>query len=124
VDRWLSDARSTNNFRDESGIAYTIPSGQRKRLATGESSMHNYAIPIDDQEVLALIDERDDQEERAIRQDTINMVRTLAKRVDPSGIGRMSLGITEILSPSEIELLGRASFEQLGFPAQQRPSTE
>jgi hypothetical protein len=41
-----------------------------------------------------------------------------------SGIGRMSLGITEILSPSEIELLGRASFEQLGFPAQQRPSTE
>jgi hypothetical protein len=75
VDRWLSDARSTNNFRDESGIAYTIPSGQRKRLATGESSMHNYAIPIDDQEVLALIDERDDQEERAIRQDTINMVR-------------------------------------------------
>lgn len=112
VDVWIKNAKTTNLYRDETGIAYNIPSGQRKQLAIGNSTIANFALSIDDEEVKNITSDYN-QEEALSRQQTIDQVRRLAKAVDPSGFGRLVLGIREILSPKEIEQLKRESVKQL-----------
>jgi hypothetical protein len=104
VERWLTNAKTTNTFRHEVGTAYTIPSGQRKMLATGESCFGNFAVSLDSEEAKEAESEHN-QEADLIRRDTINQVRKLARSVDPTGLGRLSLGILESLNDNEIRLL-------------------
>lgn len=113
VDAWINNAKTTNVFRDEVGVAYSIPSGQRKQIATKVSTLSNYAVSIDDDEVRGIVADQN-LEENLLRQDTINHVRKLAKAADPSGLGRLVLGITETLSVHEVLLLSKASTQQLG----------
>jgi hypothetical protein len=108
VQKWITNAKTTNTFRHETGIAYTIPSGQRKQLAIGSCNISNYTLSMDSEEVKEIVSECN-QEEEMIRADTINSVRLLAKAVDTLGLGRLSLGILEVLNDSEILLLKSAA---------------
>lgn len=118
VDHWLTNAKTTNVFRHETGVAYSLPSGQRKNLATGLSVISNFAVSIDDSEIINMEAEQN-QEEELIRQDIINHVRQLSKAVDPVGLGRIYLGITEVLSAEEVSQLRLASQQQLGTQPRQ-----
>lgn len=111
VDAWVTNAKTTNVFRDEVGVAYSIPSGQRKQIAVKLSTLNNYAVSIDAQEVREIAADQN-LEENLLRQDNINHVRKLAKIADPVGLGRLVLGITEVLNGQEILLLKQASIEQ------------
>jgi hypothetical protein len=62
------------------------------------------SVSIDDEELQGLRSESNIEEEYE-RKRTIDLVRVLAKRADPTGISRMFLGIGEILLPEELRQL-------------------
>lgn len=105
IQNWIKDAKGNPQLRGEYGIAYTIPASQRRNMTkTDHPKAVNIAVSIESDELLNLASDSDvagDYE----RKRTIDHVRLLAKRADPSGISRMFLGIGEILSPSELHKL-------------------
>lgn len=105
IQNWIKDAKGNPQLRGEYGIAYTIPASQRRSMAKAEQPKAvNIAVSIESDELSALASDSDvagDYERRR----TVNHVRLLAKRADPSGISRMFLGIGEILSTEELQTL-------------------
>lgn len=105
IKNWIKDAKGNPQLRGEYGIAYTIPASQRRLMAQSTNNKAvNISVSIDDEELQGLRSDSNIEEEYE-RQRTIELVRKLAKRADPTGISRMFLGIGEILRPEELRQL-------------------
>jgi hypothetical protein len=105
IKNWIKDAKGNPQLRGEYGIAYTIPASQRRLMAQSTNNKAvNISVSIDDEELQGLRSESNIEEEYE-RKRTIDLVRMLAKRADPTGISRMFLGIGEILLPEELRQL-------------------
>jgi uncharacterized protein YejL (UPF0352 family) len=105
IKNWIKDAKGNPQLRGEYGIAYTIPASQRRAMAQSTNNKAvNISVSIDDEELQGLRSESNIEEEYE-RKRTIDLVRVLAKRADPTGISRMFLGIGEILLPEELRQL-------------------
>jgi hypothetical protein len=104
VQNWIKDAKGNSSLRGEYGIAYTIPAAQRRSMAAksdGKPHSVNISVSIDSKDLEHLTsDSNVEQEVERTRQ--IQRVRLLAKRVDPTGIGRLYLGIEEIFDDQEL----------------------
>lgn len=105
IQNWIKDAKGNPQLRGEYGIAYTIPASQRRAVAQSpKNKAVNISVSIDSDELQHLRSESNVEEEFE-RKRTVELVRLLAKRADPTGISRMFLGIGEILEPQELKQL-------------------
>lgn len=105
IQLWLKDAMASSYHSHEYGTAFTLPVGKRREVARSETrTLSNIAVSIDAEEVQQ-IESDQDIEADSIRAATIERVRRLAKAVDPQGLGRLALGIQELLSPEQIAVL-------------------
>lgn len=114
INHWLRNAQSlSGNMSHEYGIAYSVPASVKRRLACGTSnSPVNIFVPIHgESEAHEVATDDLSPEEVAERDSDIQRVRHLAKLVDPLGVGRIRLGIEELLSEQEIRALEQASVE-------------
>lgn len=103
VQNWIKDAKGNSSLRGEYGIAYTIPAAHRRAMAAkkdGKPHIVNISVSIDSQDLEHLTSDSNVEEE-VERTRRICRVRLLAKRVDPTGIGRLYLGIDEIFDDQE-----------------------
>lgn len=102
---WIKDALSSSHGSHEYGTAFSIPVGKRREIArTEHHSLNNISVSLDADEVQQLEADQD-VENDSVRAATIERVRLLAKAVDPQGLGRLTLGITEVLSPEQLRKL-------------------
>ena len=111
VQNWIKDAKGNPSLRGEYGIAYTIPAAHRRTLAQtkdgtsgGKPHNVNISVSIDSQDLDHLTSDSDVEQE-VVRNQQIRRVRLLAKRIDPTGIGRLYLGVDEILNDQELTRL-------------------
>jgi len=105
VQLWLKDAASSSHNSHEYGTAFSIPVGKRREIARTENhALNNISVNIDAEEVLELPSGQN-VEQDSIRQSSIDRVRMLAKAVDIHGLGRLALGITEVLTPQQMAQL-------------------
>jgi hypothetical protein len=95
IQQWLHHGKNMSAVQ-ESGIAFLLPTNKR-------SEEQNISVSIDSEEVLQIEDENS-----TIDLDSLYIqrrVQLLAKIADPIGLGRVSLGISEVLSKQEKMLL-------------------
>lgn len=93
---WLRDARSNSGGRGEYGIAFSIPATERTRLFNEDNPVGiNFAQPLDDAK--GVIDE-ERIEDSVDSRNLVQQIQKIAKVLDPTGLGRIKLGIEEILS--------------------------
>ena len=94
IQNWLLHAKNISAVQED-GTAFLLPSAKRGEI-------ENISVSIDDKEVLQLEDEnsRIDLESLSIQK----RVQLLAKIADPIGLGRLSFGISEILTAEEKRL--------------------
>lgn len=113
---WLKDAMASSYHSHEYGTAFTLPVGKRREVARSETAplISNISVSTDTEEALQ-VEAEQDVEADAIRNAVIDRVRTLAKSVDPQGLGRLALGIQEILSPDQL-----ARLQSIAVPAAER----
>ncbi len=104
IQNWLKNAKVSTHFRHEYGIAYNIPHSKRQRIAKKQDHSSNIYVSIDSEEAQEIASEHDLEQEME-RNDQINFVRMLAKIADPIGIGRIVLGIGEVLDEHEVNKL-------------------
>ena len=104
IRNWLQDAKSNPRTRGEYGVAYAIPPSKRKAVAMKEDDTVNIALSMDAESV-QLAEAAETAESNLVRNQGLQLTRQLAKEVDPAGIGRLFLGIQEILTPEEKALL-------------------
>lgn len=105
IQNWIKDAKGNPTLRGEYGIAYSIPASQRRHIA--QSSVDktvNISVSLSGEDLTALESSTNTELEYETQQ-TIQLVRLLAKRCDPMGIGRIFLGIQEVLEPHELQQL-------------------
>lgn len=95
VTQWIAHAQTTSNFRDETGTAFNIPSAQRGKIT-------NFTLDITEDELSTIGDDSSDPEKICAHAALLERVRRLAKFIDPTGHGRLTLGIVEILSKKEL----------------------
>jgi hypothetical protein len=109
---WLFHAQTCNSSDHEYGIAYTIPQGQKKKLAEGKNNASvNFSTSLDQ-----IVEEEDGVENLHNRvTDGYNVssevaglngatnLMFLAKHADLSGCARLSMDIGEVFSKKEIE---------------------
>tara|TARA_Y100001963_G_C6790611_1_gene455189 strand:+ start:4477 stop:5538 length:1062 start_codon:yes stop_codon:yes gene_type:complete len=109
---WLLNAQTCNTSDHEYGIAFTIPQGQKKKLATESSGKHqvNFSVSLD-----SLLEAGDDEgsdlhsilgstfnvETHIENVDLVNRVAALSKYADVNGLARLSLDIGEHFSKKE-----------------------
>lgn len=106
IKNWIKDAKGNPQLRSEYGIAYTLPASQRRAVAQQGANRKavNISVSMESDDFLQLRSDSNVEEE-VERTRTIELVRKLAKRADPTGISRMFLGISEILDPDELRQL-------------------
>lgn len=88
---WFKHAKGITTV-NESGTAFILPSNKRTEI-------ENVAVSLDNEEVLQIEDESS-----IIDLDSLDIqkrVQLLAKIADPLGLGRLSLGISEIFTKEE-----------------------
>lgn len=94
IQRWLQHAKNVSVVQED-GIAFLLPAAKRSEIA-------NFSVPLDNAEVLEVEYECGEN----VELDSLRRrVQLLAKLVDPTGLGRLSLGISEVLSREEIALM-------------------
>lgn len=93
IQTWLQHAKNVTVVQED-GIAFLLPVAKRSAVA-------NMAVAIDNEEVLEVEYECGENVEL---ESTRRRVQLLAKLVDPTGLGRLSLGISEVLSREELAL--------------------
>lgn len=112
INHWLRNAQTpSGGITHEYGIAYSIPASVKRGMASGTSnSPVNIFVPIHDESSAHEVASEDLSPEEVVERDSdIQRVRRLAKLADPSGVGRIRLGIEEVLSDEEIRVLRQAS---------------
>lgn len=101
INHWLRNAVTSGKSIHEYGIAYRIPSLEKRRHVAGKAINSNISIPLDALADVAV----SGPESHVIRMSEIQRLRLLAKFADPYGVGRRMLGIDEILTERELALL-------------------
>lgn len=96
IQTWLQHAKNVTVVQED-GIAFLLPVAKRSAVA-------NMAVSIDNEEVMEVEYECGENVEL---DSTRRRVQLLAKLVDPTGLGRLSLGISEVLSREELALMRR-----------------
>lgn len=96
VQQWLHHAKGVVSTQ-ETGVAFLIPSEKKM-------SQPYYSMPLDCEEVLSI---PDDSVENLLESSSERQrIQKLAKLVDPLGLGRLALGISEYFSSAELLELG------------------
>ena len=91
---WLNHARNVT-ASNENGTAFILPPSKRR-----ECKVNNLSVSIEDEDVKNIeVDTFEDLE----REEQNVKIRRLARLADPHGYARLSLGINEILSQTEID---------------------
>jgi hypothetical protein len=110
---WIFNAQTCNTGDHEYGIAFTIPQGQKKKLATDTTSMRqvNFSISLD-----TLLDGDDDEnggdlhgvlgstfnvESHVENVKVVERIAALSKFADSKGLARLSLDIGEHFTEKE-----------------------
>jgi len=102
---WLKNAKISQQYRGEYGVAYTIPHSKKTSIARdGDTGTRNLSVGLDDENVQNVADERNIESVLSQRQE-LHRVREVAKFSDVQGIGRLLLGIPEVLTDKELQLL-------------------
>lgn len=105
VKDWFKNARITMQHRGEYGIAYSIPHSKKTSIATKQDGItRNISVNLDSPEAQE-VEADNNIEQRIQHTQELTRVRTIAKASDPSGVGRLLLGIPEVLNDSELRLL-------------------
>lgn len=105
VQNWMKNAKITQQFRGEYGLAYTIPHSKKTSIARNKNTLtRNLSVSLDAPEVQEVADETS-IEANLIHGEETDRIRKVAKAGDTFGIARLILGIQEVLSPQEQALL-------------------
>lgn len=108
VQNWIKDARTSYGYQ-QYGISFLIPKSKKKQLATNNDGMtNNISVSLDDKSVLEISTEA--VEVGIEKKQTVERVQRLSRIADPLGLARMKLGITEILTKEEVEVLKKGSY--------------
>lgn len=136
INFWLLNAQTTSNSNHghEYGVAYSIPQLQKKALA--EKSIAgknvNFGISLDrmvsgngdndeQKELVQIIAGDESVAEHLLAEEELDVVRSLIKHADPSGIARLYLDIDEVFSDKEKKRMLRTMREQLNvMPVKER----
>lgn len=91
IQSWMKHAKNVSAIQED-GTAFLLPNMKR-------SEVENVAVSLDDEEALQVEDESSniDLDSIAVQR----RVQLLAKVADPTGLGRVALGISEILTKEE-----------------------
>ena len=107
---WLFNAQTCNTSEHEYNIAYTVPQGQKKKMATHEDGQLNFSVSLDE-----LIDGEESEgsslhnlvssdfniEANIENTKSVEHIMKLSKHADPEGLARLSLDIGEHFSMDE-----------------------
>lgn len=108
---WLFNAQTCNTGDHEYNIAFTVPQGQKKKMATGGSDGQlNFSVSLDE-----LIENEESEgnslhsllcsdfniEKHVENSKSVDHIKRLSKFADPEGLARLSLDIGEFFSPKE-----------------------
>lgn len=109
---WIFNAQTCNTGDHEYGIAFTIPQGQKKKLATDTTSMRqvNFSVSLD-----SLLDDDDEDggglhgvlgssfnvESHVENIKVVERISALSKHADTRGLARLSLDICEHFTDKE-----------------------
>lgn len=94
VQSWMKHAKNVSAVQED-GTAFLLPNMKR-------SSVHNVSVSLNDEEALQVEDESNTMDLDSIALQ--RRVQLLAKVADPLGLGRVHLGISEILTTEERRL--------------------
>lgn len=94
IQSWMKHAKNVSAIQED-GTAFLLPNMKR-------SEVENVAVSLNDEEALQVEDESSNIDLDSIA--TQRRVQLLAKIADPLGLGRVSLGISEILTKSERQI--------------------
>lgn len=109
---WIINAQTSGSREHEYGIAYTVPQTQRKKIATGKESTINFSVSLDApasdnsegaDELHSLVSDDQRLEDLVDAQRAAQKLAALIKTVDPYGIARLSLDISEHFTQSELD---------------------
>lgn len=125
VKSWIQNAQTYENTTHghQYGVAYTIPQSQRTKIAQNKSNAVNFAISLD-----ALIQTEDEEnnglheilvgeqsvEQKIVNEDEENVILSLVKKVDNTGIVRLYYNIDETFCKSELNQMRKTMWQQLG----------
>lgn len=109
---WIVNAQTSGSREHEYGIAYTVPQTQRKKIATGKDATINFSVSLDtpvsdnsegSEELHNLISDDQRLEDIVDAQRSTQKLASLIKTVDPYGIARLSLDISEHFTQKELD---------------------
>lgn len=110
---WIFNAQTCSTSDHEYGIAFSIPQGQKKKIATDTNTNHqvNFSVSLD-----SMLDDDDDEgggdlhgvlgssfnvENHVENVKVVERISALSKFADTQGLARLSLDITEHFTESE-----------------------
>ena len=99
---WTRKAMLDTKLNQQYGAAYSIPQKVKKKIVDG-LAQPNFRKNVDLEDLDTVLDAGESIEMEAEEKD--RDIRMLAKIADPSGIGRILMGIREILNEKEIQIL-------------------
>lgn len=124
IDFWLMNAQTYSNpdHGHEYGIAYTIPQGQREKLAKKKSNEINFSVSLDQMKgqdedgnkMYELIAGTASVEEEIVREKQTSLIRGLIKKADPKGIVRLYYDVEEVFFATEKRKMVQTMINQLG----------
>lgn len=109
---WIINAQTSGSREHEYGIAYTVPQTQRKKIALGKDATINFSVSLDapasdnsegSEELHALVSDDQRLEDIVDAQRAAHKLAALIKTVDPYGIARLSLDISEHFTQKELD---------------------
>ena len=121
---WFLNAQTCSNSDHEYGIAYRIPPQHKKKLATGDTASGfdiNFSVSLDatvtddEGEEVTLYNKVESNEtvDSSLEHSRFSeLLCTLAKNVDPHGIGRLTLGIDEHFSDADLNKMKKHMIKQ------------
>ena len=114
INWWILNSQTCNTDQHEYGIAYSLPSQQKKEIARKNvSNVNNFSVSLDsfadlDEDSCSLLDFLTTSEsvvENLLQQEKITRVQRLIKAVDPHGLARLFLDIDEVFTADELALM-------------------
>lgn len=116
INQWLLNAQSYSDSGHEYGIAYSIPVSIKKiKALSKKNNTVNISASLQDESVkkeVEIVSSGFTPEEEVEQKSEVSRIRLLAKYADPKGLGRIKLGIEEVLSAKEMKKLIKASVQE------------
>jgi len=105
INWWFKDGVNQSDSSHEDGIAYTIPSVQRRKMQAANKTLHNFYTDLESLTELADTDERANVEYTMINQEQMQRMVRLISKADVHGKAMLLIGIQYVLDDDEKELL-------------------